>query len=244
MASLLPWKNGPLVSRGRRSALPSPCAPDLRRVRLQLGCGLTRPEGWINADSSLNSLVQRVPGVATALRKRTTRYSQPAEFIDVRRRWPFDTSSVDIVYASHLYEHLTLKDGEFFLAEARRVLVRGGVIRLVVPDLYSLARKYIAAFEGGAARASEPFLYAVNLHREQTYDGKRNLAARIVNWYQGYPHQHKYMYDTQSLSDALAKASFRDMRSSSYARSDYIEEITDVEATGEGQPSIYVEAKH
>jgi SAM-dependent methyltransferase len=214
-------------------------------VKLQLGCGLTRPDGWINTDSSLNSLIQQFPGISWAVRKlrRSTRYERPATYMDVRGVWPYGAGSVDVVYASHLFEHLTSRQAQWFLKESFRVLRPGGVLRLVVPDLYALAKNYVNAYESGQDTASKLFLYAINLHQENAYGPDRNFPVRVLNDLQGYPHQHKMMYDQRSLREALEQADFVDVRESSYGKSEYVSEIRDVECTTEGIPSIYLEAR-
>lgn len=54
---------------------------------------------------------------------------------DIRKPLPFDNDSVDVALISHVLEHVSVKDGFSFLCEANRVLKRGGVIRVTVPDL-------------------------------------------------------------------------------------------------------------
>jgi len=48
---------------------------------------------------------------------------------------PFPDESVDYLYSSHLLEHLSKEDANKLLKEAYRVLKKGGVIRICVPDL-------------------------------------------------------------------------------------------------------------
>lgn len=95
---------------------------------INLGCGGVRPEGWENYDSSLNSLMQSLPVIRSIVKKlnRSVEYERPAKYMDLRRKWPFDDSSVSVVYASHVLEHLRLHDAQHFLSEAFRSLIDGG----------------------------------------------------------------------------------------------------------------------
>ncbi len=62
---------------------------------------------------------------------------------DIRRGLPFESAYFDAVYHSHVLEHLTAEDGERFLYECLRVLRPGGVLRIVVPDLETIASLYL-----------------------------------------------------------------------------------------------------
>ena len=58
-------------------------------------------------------------------------------------RFPFQDSTFDSVYSSHVLEHFPLYEGNFLLCESFRVLRPGGIIRVVVPDLESTCREYV-----------------------------------------------------------------------------------------------------
>jgi SAM-dependent methyltransferase len=77
---------------------------------------------------------------------------------DLRRGIPFPDASFDAVYHSHLLEHFSRVDAEAFIRECHRVLRRGGVMRVAVPDLETIARLYLARLEAvlGGDQAAEP----------------------------------------------------------------------------------------
>jgi hypothetical protein len=148
-----------------------------------------------------------------------------------------------VVYASHLFEHLTLASAELFLKESYRCLKPGGVIRLVVPDLYKICKRYIAEYEtDGKADPTEFIMWAINMHREGQYGNVGWMKKMVLEW-QGYPHQHKFMYDEKSLTNKLKQHGFNNIASLSYGVSNYIPEIRDVEGTKESYLSVYLEAK-
>ena len=94
---------------------------------VNLGCGGTYHQAWINLD-----LEPPTPEVRTW---------------DLRRGIPLAPGSVDAVYLSHVLEHLSRSDAKAVLQDALRVLRKGGVIRVVVPDLELQCREYLAALE-------------------------------------------------------------------------------------------------
>jgi predicted SAM-dependent methyltransferase len=219
----------------------------MEKTKLNLGCGSVRPQGWVNTDSSLNAHLQRIPVVGKVLRRafNTVEYdSSNVVYMNLNNRWPYKSDSVHVVYASHLFEHLSLAATDVFLKESYRCLVPGGVIRLVVPDLYKICKKYIDGYESGREKNTTEFImWAINMHREGQYGSKLGWPKRMVLDWQGYPHQHKFMYDEKSLSNKLTEYGFRDILSLEYGVSQYIPEIKDVEGTKEAYLSVYLEAK-
>ena len=94
---------------------------------LNLGCGMRHHPEWINLDA-------RSDGPEVLAHDLTTGV-------------PFKDDSFDVVYHSHLLEHLDIVDAETLLRECLRVLVPGGILRLAVPDLEASARSYLASLE-------------------------------------------------------------------------------------------------
>ena len=66
---------------------------------------------------------------------------------DLRRGIPFADESFEVVYHSHVLEHLSQVEAHRFLCECCRVLTPGGTMRVVVPDLEEIARLYLRALE-------------------------------------------------------------------------------------------------
>ena len=62
---------------------------------------------------------------------------------DIANGLPFNKNEFDVVYSSHMLEHLSQSDGIRFLKEMYRVLKPDGVIRIVVPDLEGICRVYL-----------------------------------------------------------------------------------------------------
>jgi predicted SAM-dependent methyltransferase len=91
---------------------------------LNIGCGRVAHPAWINYDLEQ---VSDCPHVRVH---------------DLRTGIPEADGSIDAVYSSHVLEHLTPEEAIPFLAEQRRVLKPGGVLRIVVPDLEAICRNY------------------------------------------------------------------------------------------------------
>lgn len=124
-------------------------------LKLNLGCGLATQEGWVNIDSSCNARLAKYPRLRRFLGKlkilpgRLLEVPWPKNItsLDVRRGLPYPNSSVMYIYSSHLLEHLSRAEARKLLKECYRVLVSGGVIRIIVPDLRTCVGKYTDSFQ-------------------------------------------------------------------------------------------------
>lgn len=96
-------------------------------VLINIGCGSTWHPDWVNLD---------VHPMDPKVRQ-----------WDAGKGLPFEDGQADVCYASHVLEHFTSGQAKGLLRECRRVLRPGGVIRLAVPDLESIAREYLRALE-------------------------------------------------------------------------------------------------
>jgi Methyltransferase domain len=94
---------------------------------LNIGCGSVFHPSWTNLDIAPSS--QDVIGW------------------DFRNGIPYPDNYFDACYSSHVIEHLTTSEAIFLINEAFRSLKSGGIFRVVVPDLETIARNYIHFFE-------------------------------------------------------------------------------------------------
>jgi len=111
---------------------------------LNLGCGKVVHPQWVNID-----LRPAADGVLQH---------------DLTEPLPFEPSTIEVCYSAHVLEHLRRDQARDFIAEQYRVLVPGGVIRVVVPDLEMICRTYLENLEQVAAgRQEAAFRYDYSL---------------------------------------------------------------------------------
>lgn len=91
-------------------------------IRLHLGCGKVRFEGWVNIDAD--------PTLTTV-----------DLLWDLRNGIPFEDSTCQLIYCEHMLEHMAAEDGDRFLRECQRALAPGGVIRIAMPSLDVIIEK-------------------------------------------------------------------------------------------------------
>ena len=103
-------------------------------MRANLGCGSQICPDWINID-----LVCTGPGVVAH---------------DLSTGIPLPDASCEVVYHSHVLEHLRRSDAQFFMRECFRVLKPGGILRVAVPDLEQICRQYLLALDRVLAKGA------------------------------------------------------------------------------------------
>ncbi|ASJ20182.1 class I SAM-dependent methyltransferase [Brachyspira hampsonii] len=56
---------------------------------------------------------------------------------------PFEDGSVECIYASHVFEHMSIYAAPKVFKECYRVLKDGGVLRIIIPDIKKAIKKYL-----------------------------------------------------------------------------------------------------
>jgi trans-aconitate methyltransferase len=141
-----------------------------RPARIDAGCGATPISGWLDLDSSAVVLIARLPRCMELLSAATLVGLHQLEFARTSRQngiqWataanqiPAPDQSAGVVYASHRLEHLDPhNEVRRFVGDVHRMLVPGGILRVVVPDLLRRAQRYVQR-----SRYPNEFLRSLNL---------------------------------------------------------------------------------
>jgi SAM-dependent methyltransferase len=206
-------------------------------LRLNLGCGTTAPAGWVNIDRSPGLLVARYPAVRSlakrihALRQPQASVEWPTNVVrhDITKSLPFESGSVDFVYSSHALEHLAREDAVKLIAECRRVLKPGGVLRLALPDLRALVDRYL---QDPDPKAADRFIEGSGLGFLRQPRG----VDRVLELVSGA--RHKWMYDASSLRSLCQEQGFQPVVSCTF-RQGLVPDLAEVEHR---EDSLFLEA--
>lgn len=107
-------------------------AGDIREelIKLNLGCGLSAPPGWVNIDCSLTARLSKWNKlyniVCRLAQVEPVPWPKNIKVFDVRRGLPFPTGTVVAIFSSHMLEHISFEAGDFVIKECSRVLCKGG----------------------------------------------------------------------------------------------------------------------
>lgn len=203
-----------------------------RPVMLNLGAGLGQDEAWINYDRSrvarvahnrvARALVAAAARLGLASKGEILDWPKSTRTADLTKGIPHGDGTVDAVYSSHMLEHVTRDQAEFVLRECHRVLRPGGTLRVVVPDLRLLARKYLdgdrAFFGDHDGPLADAFVRSLYLRSVPKGRLPERLARRVLRTDEG---GHQWMYDGESMSRLIARAGFRDVRVRAYGEGDH-----------------------
>jgi hypothetical protein len=172
----------------------------VRGLKVHIGSGGHLLKDWLNLDAGGANLV-----------------------LNVNWGLPLPDGCANFVYCAHLLEHLRYSDqAPVFVREVHRILAKGGTVRFVVPDIRKL---FVAYVEGNrdffAARdefypLSKGFMNKgiANLDYILLFGG---AGSQVLNY------NHKFGYDSTTLSKLLKEAGFRRVRESKFQRSAYPE---------------------
>jgi len=244
VAALFPSQDG--FSQVTTGATPSACyirrrmKPNNTRLRLNLGCGLRTHPDWVNVDGSWNARLARHPLFRKVLcylhlltaEKASVQWSRDVFIHDIRKPLPFPDCSADVVYASHVLEHLYREQAEKLALESFRVLAPGGIVRIIVPDLHAMIREYEGDSPFGELSPAKKAISPADLLNERLLmrspsPPRNSFLLRVYEAWEDF-HSHKWMYDEQSLTDLLRSAGFVDLAGRDYADSS-IANIKDIE---------------
>lgn len=205
---------------------------------LHLGCGPNVDKSdWIDCDGSWNALINCLPFKIPQLIRflynsegnKVKIFPKHIKYVNLHKQLPFQASSIDAIYASHVWEHLYYEDGVFALNECYRVCKPGGYVRLVVPDLYAICKEYVDS--QGNDRAH--ILHNKLLYRKNSRDSNviRGAYTALTDF-----HTHKFMYDVNAMVSLFLKTGFENVSERSYLDSDItaIEQVESNERIGVG----------
>jgi predicted SAM-dependent methyltransferase len=139
---------------------------------LHLGCGKNILDDFINIDGN-------------PLRKHIL-------FYDIRNRFPFQDNSVKYAYTSNVMEHFFSDEVPIIFKNIYQCMKRGGILRIVVPDLEKSISAYIN---------HEPDFFT-DYPREY-----KSIGGRFSNFI-FCDSQHRITYDFSLMQELLTDAGF------------------------------------
>ena len=202
---------------------------------LNLGCGskTCQDPDVLNIDWSVSLLIKknfflRILFSKLLSKERQNNLKKLSQNIivhDLKKGLPYKNNSVDVVYHSHLLEHIDRSMVKDFLFEIFRVLKPNGVQRIVVPDLYFLCKSYVENYEkciqqNQIIRNHDNYVASIleqSVRKEASGSSKQNkIIRKIENLILGDARKrgetHQWMYDSVNLKNILDEVGFKKIK--------------------------------
>ncbi len=177
-----------------------------------LGCGVSFFKGFLNIDFwaqlQQNVVYKDLNGTQDTFMLN----------FDLRGGVPARDSSLDLIYHSHMLEHLNFTDGIAFTKECFRALKPKGVMRVLVPDLELFVNAY----------ASDNTFFLDEYRR--VLDNKIYITKGSIFMGMLHNHGHKMGYDFETLKWLLENSGFSNVTRTLYASSK-IDSVNSLEPT-------------
>jgi predicted SAM-dependent methyltransferase len=181
-------------------------------TRFHLGCGVNFLKGWLNINYWSHLEQGRL-------------YANPNDSDgcillnhDLRLGLPTEDDSLDAVYHCHLLEHIPYKEGIVFLERIFQAMKPCGIHRIVVPDFKAFIQSYLS---------EDAFL--LNKYKDHVLSKDADVFQTRCAILMGmvHNHEHKCMYDWETLHWCLERVGFSRISRKMYQESDLpdIEEI-------------------
>ena len=164
------------------------------QLKLNVGCGPYKKDGFVNIDFSANADIR----------------------MDLRHDIPLPSASCALIFSEHFLEHLSYPEGvDKFLKHANQLLQSGGKMLISVPDTrwpleeYVMGRgEYLKACHDNDwhPESCVTFMDHINYHFRQRCIGRRESHFEC----------HRYSYDFETMKTALERNGFTLVKERSY----------------------------
>lgn len=183
-------------------------------IYVQYGSGCVSVPGWLNFDCSPTLLLQRLPILGGLIRpKLNCIFDDEIIYGDIVKGLPIKPESVDALFCSHVLEHLTLDDFNLALRNSFEYLKKGGLFRLIVPDLNWYISQYVSTKSDPLISIERKQLASVDFMLK-TYLGetssRTSIFGRLIQSFGNS--RHLMMWDFDSMSYFLKMHGFTDIQ--------------------------------
>ena len=151
---------------------------------------------------------QRIPGFETL----NIAFSGDVDYVgDAARPLPFRDGEFEVVYASHILEHIPWYQTVDALREWARILQPGGRLEIWVPDGEKICRAFLEGESGGRSPLIDDAWPKFN----PNHDPCLWVAGRLFTYGDGtgrldHPNWHRAIFTERLLKQALVQAGLRD----------------------------------
>lgn len=167
------------------------------KKNFNIGCGFKIGKNWINYDSSLIAIIDKIPILKIINKFNNKKFPNEVRYGDIVKKLFCEENTANNIYCSHVLEHASLNDGKKMLRNIYRMLKTGGILRIIVPSLEARVEKYV--------RNKDAHLFVESLGCFNTQENE-NFLQKLRFFFSGS--RHRWMFDKDSLYNELRNAGF------------------------------------
>ena len=132
---------------------------------------------------------------------------------DLAKKLPFPDETYDVIYASHVVEHVPWYQLEEVFKELHRILKTGGVLEIWVPDGYKLCKALVDYEEKGLNRIKKDGWYRYN----PNHNPYLWISGRLYTYGNGTgkvddPNWHRSLFTEKFLKQLMKAAGLRNIK--------------------------------
>lgn len=199
-----------MIWKFRRAKRPSKLKPAEIDEKTRLN--LAQNAGLPNRKLEIGPGEQRIAGFETL-----NIVDSPATdyILDAASKLPFEDGTFDVVYASHILEHIPWYQTTQVLSEWARIIKKGGWLEVWVPDGLKIAKAFVEAEAGNDYTADDGW-YKFNEQKDPCIWA----AGRIFTYGDGegtidHPNWHRALFSPRYLKQCLEQSGFGQVASMS-----------------------------
>ena len=213
----------------------------LTLVKVNLGCGPSGIDGWINYDWGILPLISKIPflqRIIFSFRLLPSFYSAKwpkLELVNIQKKLPLKDESVNYIYCSHVLEHFEPWEALGVLKECKRIMKTGGVLRIVTPDIRKLIDIYLNS--GNNARAAR-----LLCNMWWGFDKDRQPTSFLEKLSRRFTRENLWNYDEEEMTALIKSAGFNHVSLVSVGKGE-VPDIDRLDSPKMANTSLYVEVK-
>ena len=213
-------------------------------LKLNIGCGPNGLENWLNYDwgilpfLSKFSLLRSILIKFRILNKDYEIKWPPIKLVNIRGKFPLKDNSTKYIYCSHVLEHFERWEAIEILKECRRVLVKGGSIRIIVPNI----EKMVDTYKEEKMNKDQKDRPGRNICRTWWgYDKDIEPKGFIQKFARKFIRDHHWNYDKYELELILREAGFNENTECGFRRG-IVPDIDKLDIESYKEHSLYLES--
>jgi SAM-dependent methyltransferase len=191
----------------------------MNKVCVHYGCGSVSPANWINIDNSPTLILQNKFLLKYLFKKKY--FNRNVIYGDIRKKMPFKNNSVDLLFCSHVLEHMTYDDCILSLRNSYNLLKYNGTFRIIMPDLNSYISIYLEEKNNFNCNAAYNFNLNTMLGYKQV---PNNIFKKLLFSFRNS--NHLFLWDYDLLKSQLEIIGFKNIKIFSPNNSEHTEFLT------------------